>query len=73
MGIDVSKGDLQANMFARALLMPKEQFLKKAWQCYDNDTETFNTEEIAKYFNVPAVQVHFRGVEIGLFRNFLIE
>lgn len=45
MGIDVSKGDLQANMFARALLMPKEQFLKKAWQCYDNDTETFKRKK----------------------------
>lgn len=70
MGIDVSEGDWQANVFARALLMPKEQFKQKAWECYDNATGTFDTEKIAKYFNVPAVEAHLRGVDIGLFRRF---
>lgn len=69
MVLDKYERDCQANVFARALLMPSKQFKEKAWECYDEDTETFNTKEIARYFNVSVTDAHIRGVELGLFRG----
>lgn len=58
---------LQADEFARSLLMPRKTFGKVALNCLHNDK--YDLKAISDYFGTPLNHTLKRGVDLGYMRN----
>lgn len=58
------------NEFAAAILMPKVQYMQQFNINLSEDGKTVNTKNIADYFHVKTSDAHYRGVCLGILRNF---
>ena len=60
--------EFEANYFAFALLMPEKEFRLIVNKNTDKNGKV-NLKEISQYFGVTISDVHYRGVDLGLFET----